>query len=153
MCVLQVRNRLARPLTIMLVLAAVICAIPLTAHASAGHTSRVARCGSVRASVPYSRHGHRYRWGVYVDGSASCRRAELTLDAVMHLHAAQHIGSDNADSYFTYRGWRCDFGQMGFQSCWTPSRRPYRAEALALACDKRLSTSGCPASVPRDYLP
>lgn len=137
---------------LVVLVAAAVWLIPVTADASAGHaaSATVSRCGFLRASVPYSRHGNRHRWGVYVIGSASCRSAERTLNAVMHLGATAHNGSSSADSYFTFRRWRCDFGQMGSQNCWTPSRRPYRAQALALTCDKRLNAGGCPAAVSRE---
>lgn len=151
----RIRSTLGRSLTVVLVAiaAAAVWVIPVTAHASPSHAAStpVSRCGFLRASVPYSHHGSRYRWGVYVTGSASCQSAQRTLNAVMHLRAKAHNGSDNANSYFTYREWRCDFGQMGAQNCWTPSRRPYRAQALAVTCDKHLSSGGCPATVSRDY--
>jgi len=150
----RIRSPLGWRLTIVLVAiaAAAVWVTPVTANARAGRaaSSPVSRCGFLRASVPYSHHGSRYRWGVYVTGSASCRSAERTLNAVMHLGAKAHNGSSSANSYFTYRAWRCDFGQMGSQNCWTPSRRPYRAQALALTCDKRLNSGGCPATVSRD---
>jgi hypothetical protein len=69
---------------------------------------------------------------------------------VLHLNTTARYGSDNADSYFTYRGWTCDLGQMGFQSCWRPMHRPYRASALALDC--ALASAGCPARIPGSYL-
>jgi hypothetical protein len=150
----QTRSRMGLCLTMALVAiaATAVWVIPVTAEASAGHAASapVHRCGFLRASVPYSHHGNRHRWGVYVTGSASCRSAQRTLNAVMHLGATAHNGSSSADSYFTYRDWRCDFGQMGAQNCWTPSRRPYRAQALALTCDKRLNSGGCPATVSRE---
>jgi hypothetical protein len=67
----------------------------------------------------------------------------------MHLRGSAHVGSDNANSYFSYQGWRCDFGQMGEQACWTPASRPYRAQAFAINCDN--PDGGCPAQVPRKY--
>lgn len=152
---MQILSWLKRCFTVMLLpTVAAVWATTVTADASAAHnaTASVGRCGELHASVPYSRHGNRYRWGVYVIGSQACHPARLTLNAVMHLRAAQHVGTDNANSYFTFHGWRCDFGQMGAQACWTPSTRPYRVQALALACDKGVSSSGCPARIPRDYL-
>jgi len=149
-------NRVGPRLAMAVLLAAVALAVvPLCADAGAGPAGRAAaaqvgRCGVVHASVPYSRHGNRYRWGVYVTGAKSCRQARSTLSAVMHLRAAQHVGLDNASSYFLYHGWRCDFGQMGAEACWSPAKRPYRARALALSCSKRLGSGGCPADVPRD---
>jgi hypothetical protein len=108
------------------------------------------QCGFVHASVPYSRHGNHDRWRVYVRGSASCASAKGVLNAVMHLRATAHNGTTNVNSYFTYKGWTCDFGQMGSQSCWRPKHRPYRASAVALDC---ASTGGCPARLPGSYFP
>ncbi len=71
------------------------------------------QCGFVHASVPYSHHGHHDRCRVYVRGTASCAAARDALNAVLHLNAVAHYGTDNANSYFTYRRWTCDFGQMG----------------------------------------
>jgi hypothetical protein len=70
----------------------------------------------------------------------------------MHLRASAHVGTDNADSYFSYRGWMCAFGQMGDQPCWLPATHPYRASAIALNCDDR-PDGGCPARIPHAYLP
>jgi len=70
----------------------------------------------------------------------------------MHLRASAHVGKDNADSYFSYHGWRCAFGQMGNQPCWLPATHPYRAAATALNCDDH-PDGGCPARIPHDYLP
>jgi hypothetical protein len=74
------------------------------------------------------------------------------LSAVMHLRTAAHVGSDNANSYFSYRGWRCSFGQMGDQPCWLPVTRPYRAAAIALNCADQ-PDGGCPGRIPHNYLP
>jgi hypothetical protein len=104
-------------------------------------------CGSIRASVPYARHGNAQRWRVYVSGNASCRSAEAALVAVMHLQAAQHVGRSEVDSYFTAGSWRCAFGNMGFQTCVLPARAPYRAQALAVEC----SLNACPSSRPPSY--
>ena len=114
---------------------------------AAGNT----QCGFVHASVPYSHHGHHDRWRIYVRGHASCATARGVLNAVLHLQATAHNGSDNANSYFSYQGWTCDFGQMGFQSCWRPRHRPFRAGALALDC--ATASGGCPARIPSDRLP
>jgi hypothetical protein len=108
------------------------------------------RCAFVRASVPYSHHGHHDRWGIYRKGATSCAAAKRALNAVMHLDAAVHNGTNNANSYFTYRGWTCDFGQMGAQSCWRPRHRPYTASALALDCT---TPYGCPIRIPSANLP
>jgi hypothetical protein len=119
--------------------------------ATAMARSSVKQCGFVHASVPYSHRGHHDRWRVYVKGAASCAAARSALNAVLHLDAKQHVGSDNANSYFTFRSWRCDFGQMGFQDCWRPAHRPYIAGALAIDC--AIASGGCPAEIPASYLP
>jgi hypothetical protein len=106
-------------------------------------------CRFVHASIPYSAHGRAHSWRVYVAGATSCRTAEDTLNAVMHLRAAVHEGRDEAHSYFTYRGWICPFGRMGYQACNQPSRRPYRAQALAVEC----AENGCPSRRPPTYFP
>lgn len=140
----------------LLVIVAVGCVLPTSSSAS-GPTARTAqprvtRCGFIHASVPYSRRGNRNRWGVYVAGRASCATSKAVLSAVMHLRASAHVGKDNADSYFSYHGWRCAFGQMGNQPCWLPATHPYRAAATALNCDDH-PDGGCPARIPHDYLP
>lgn len=112
--------------------------------ASASH--RVSDCGFVRASVPYTRHGKQHRWRVYKTGSAPCPQAVRVLNTVMHLGGSQHVGTSQNTSYITYGAWRCDFGQMGEEFCWTPAYRPYRARALALDC----TVTGCPAVLPPD---
>jgi hypothetical protein len=140
--------RHGRPL---LVAALAVIGLLLAASVSEAGSGSPRACGFVHASVPYSRHGHHDRWRVYVRGNASCASARGVLNAVMHLRATAHNGTSNADSYFTYRGWTCDFGQMGSQSCWRPKRRPYRASALALDC--ATAGGGCPARLPGSYLP
>jgi hypothetical protein len=109
-------------------------------------SSNVPSCGSLRASVPYSHHGHHDFWRVYVLGSTPCARAVNALKVVMHLGGAIHYGSSMATSYTDYRGWRCPFGQMGGQYCFRPKHPPYQTRAVALDC--RVS---CPASIPRSY--
>jgi hypothetical protein len=104
-------------------------------------------CGFVRASVPYARRGNAKRWRVYVSGRSSCRDAEVALVAAMHLDATQHVGRDEASSYFTVGDWRCPFGNMGFQACERPAHPPYRARALAVEC----SVNPCPSSRPPSY--
>jgi hypothetical protein len=104
-------------------------------------------CGSIRASIPYARHGNAQRWRVYVSGSASCQSAEAVLGEVMHLQAAQHVGRSEASSYFTAGSWRCPFGNMGVQTCELPAHAPYRAQALAVEC----SLNACPSSRPPSY--
>ncbi|HEX4482458.1 MAG TPA: hypothetical protein VH081_01615 [Solirubrobacteraceae bacterium] len=104
-------------------------------------------CGFVTASVPYARHGNAERWRVYVSGAATCQAAEAALSTAMHLDAAQHIGRDEADSYFSVGGWRCPFGDMGVQTCSRPARAPDRAQALAIDC----SLNACPSSRPPSY--
>jgi hypothetical protein len=122
--------------------ALVVLVLAQTASAAGGRV-----CGFVRASVPYSPHGDAARWRVYVSGAASCRAAEATLTAVMHLDAAQHDGSIEASSYFTVGSWRCPFGDMGFQTCEQPARAPFRSRALAVDC----SVNACPSSRPPSY--
>lgn len=68
----------------------------------------------------------------------------------MHLRGRTHAGSDNANSYFSYQRWRCDFGQMGSQACWRPAHAPYGAQAIALNCDDH-PDGGCPVTIPRNY--
>lgn len=72
-------------------------------------------------------------------------------NVVLHLDATAHYGSDNADSYVTYRGRTGDFGQMGSQSWSRPRHRPYSAGAVALDC--ATASGGCPSRIPSDYLP
>jgi hypothetical protein len=114
------------------------------AGASASH--RVSDCDFVRASVPYTHRGQRDRWRVYKTGAAPCPQAVRVLKAVMHLNGSQHVGTSQNTSYITYGAWRCDFGQMGEEFCWTPAHLPYRARALALDC-----AVSCPAVLTRDY--
>jgi hypothetical protein len=140
-----------RRVVILLVLSASLAAV------SAAGASGVRTCGYIHASVPYSAHGQAYRWRVYVDGSASCTTAVAVLDAVMHLRATQHLGSAEADSYFTYTGWLCPFGAMGVQTCELPTRLPahppIRAHALARSCAASPgSPGGCPARLPSSDL-
>lgn len=114
----------------------------------------VPSCGYVHASVPYTPHGQAEKWRVYVKGDASCATAVKILDAVMHLHGKQHLGSSQAGSYFTYDGWLCPFGDMGTQVCelptHLPAQEPIRAHALALDCTT--PERGCPARVPSSDL-
>jgi hypothetical protein len=107
------------------------------------------RCGVLRASVPYSRRGHGDEWRVYITGATSCRAAQQTLDAVMHLRGKEHRGTGEADSFFAYRGWTCPFGNMGSQLCSFPARAPVRARALALDCT--VLAGGCPRRAPTGY--
>jgi hypothetical protein len=132
---------------ILVAVGMLVAAGPAPARAS----TAVRPCGFIHASVPYSHTGRRYRWRTYVRGSASCQSATAVLNAVTHLHARAHVGSDDANSYFSFQGWRCSFGLMGGQPCWQPAHRPYRSAALALNCS--IASSGCPADVPADYLP
>jgi len=108
------------------------------------------RCGLLHASTPYSRHGHHEPWRVYTAGATSCRTAERTLNAVLHLEAKAHSGSDEANSFFTYRGWTCPFGNMGTQLCDLPAHAPFKARALALNCD--VVDGGCPKRPPAALL-
>ena len=130
---------------------AVAWVVAMSAQASVQRSSsQVQRCGYTRASIPYSRGGNRDRWGVYALGASTCTRARSILSGVMHLRGSTHVGRDDAHSYFSYQGWRCDFGDMGVQACWTPSSRPYRAQGLALNCDDH-PDGGCPRQIPRAY--
>jgi hypothetical protein len=118
---------------------------------SAAAENSIGSCGVVHASIPYSHQGNHDRWRVYVRGHASCASAKRVLNAVMHLNATEHLGSSDATSYFSYHGWRCPFGNMGFQSCVLPSHRPYRAAVLAIDC--AIASGGCPSRVPATYFP
>lgn len=154
---LQMRHRARRLFPPSLIALLVIaCLSPMSSAASSPDaqtaTSRVNRCGFIHASIPYSRQGNQDRWGVYTAGRTSCAGSKTVLSAVMHLRAATHVGSDTADSYFSYHSWRCSFGQMGAQPCWLPATRPYRAAAIALNCADH-SDGGCPAQIPHSYLP
>jgi hypothetical protein len=133
-------------LFLLLVLAATVMALAPGAGASGNH-----RCGLLHASTPYSRHGHREPWRVYIAGATSCKTAEETLNAVLHMEAKTHSGSSEADSFFTYKGWTCPFGNMGSQLCDIPSHAPFKALALALNCD--VVAGGCPKRPPAALLP
>jgi hypothetical protein len=138
-------------LAIVLVASAPLAAAPAAgASGRTARTSSVTTCGYIRASVPYTHQGRAARWRVYVKGAASCATAVKVLGAVMHLRARQHVGSSEADSYFTDGGWLCPFGNMGSQTCELPARLPahppIRAHALALDCST--AGRGCPAHVP-----
>ncbi len=138
-------------MAILLALSASLAAVP------AAGASGVRTCGYIHVSVPYSTHGQADRWRVYVDGSASCATAVSVLDGVMHLRARRHLGSTEADSYFTYTGWLCPFGAMGVQTCELPTRLPahppIRAHALARSCAASPgSPGGCPAHLPASDL-
>ena len=141
---------------VLVTLCTVACLAPasLAAGAPTGQMSalRVNRCGFIHASVPYSRHGNRDRWGVYVSARTTCAAAKTVLSAVMHLRASAHEGSGNANSYFSYDGWRCAFGQMGDQPCWQPVTHPYRAAAIARNCADQ-PDGGCPVRIPHNDLP
>lgn len=134
-----------KPAFVLLLLAATLMALAPGAGASGSH-----RCGLLHASTPYSRHGHREPWRVYTAGATSCRTAEQTLNAILHLEAKVHNGSDEASSFFTYRGWTCPFGNMGTQLCDLPAHAPFRARALALNCD--VVAGGCPKRPPAALL-
>jgi hypothetical protein len=71
------------------------------------------------------------------------------MRAVMHLQASSHEGRDEAHSYMSYGGWRCPFGHMGYQYCYSPGSPPYHAEILALEC----AEVGCPTRRPPDLFP
>ena len=129
-------------------LALVIAAMLLLFAPSAG-AAGARPCGFIRASVPYSRHGDHDKWRVYITGATSCATAQKTLDVVMHLQAKEHLGAAEADSFFTYKGWTCPFGNMGSQLCDMPARRPAKAQALALDCT--VVAGGCPRRTPLGY--
>lgn len=114
-----------------LVLARHDCIVGNTAPANPRDQSAAARCGFLRASIRHSHDGHHDRWRVYVKGMATRASAGRVLKSVLHLDAAQHVGPDNANSYFTYPAWRCGFGQMGYQVCRRPSHRRYKATGPA----------------------
>ena len=142
---------LVRKSRIPLLAAVASCVLLGASSATEASAASNRQCGFVYASVPYSHHGRHDRWRVYVRGNASCAAARGALNAVLHLNATPHYGSDNANSYFTYRGWTCDFGQMGAQSCWRPRHRPYQAGALSLDCVT--AAGGCPVRIPTNYIP
>jgi hypothetical protein len=119
--------------------------------ATEANVAATRHCGFVHASVPYSHHGHHDRWRHHVRGNASCAAARGVLNAVLPLNATAHYGSSNANSYFTYPGWTCDFGQIGFQRCWRPRHRPYQAGAVALDC--MTESDGCPTRDTKQLLP
>jgi len=79
-------------------------------------------CGLIHAHVPYSADPHGGKpWRIYVSGVTSCHVAEQTLNAVMHLRGANHFNGYESNSYVTYRGWTCPYGQMGSQVCFLGS--------------------------------
>jgi hypothetical protein len=141
-----------RRLAILLAASASLAVVPVAGASGDSHT--VTSCGYIHASVPYSASGHADRWRVYIDGSTSCASAIAVLDAVMHTHGKQHVGSSEAGSYTTFAGWICPYGLMGEQSCQLPTRLPshppIRAHALALNCAR--PGGGCPAHVPASSL-
>lgn len=109
-------------------------------------------CGTLHASLPYTHRGSKDRWRVYVAGKTSCGAAEAALDAVMHLRAKLHRGSNEADTYSTYGAWRCPAGNMGVQECFAPRRVPtYAAQALAVDCT--VNPHECSASKPPSWFP
>ena len=115
-----------------------------TANASrGGHV-----CGFIHASVPYSQHGSRHRWRVYIGGDTTCHEGEKVLSAVMHLGGVVHQGSSEASSFITLKSWRCPFGNMGTQLCEIRERAPFLAQALAVNC----AENPCPSSrTPSDF--
>jgi len=122
-------------------LATAVVAALLACASGAGATSAGGRgCGTVHASVPYSRHGSHDQWRVYASDAVSCAAARRVLNVVLHLGARQHVGSSDADSFFSYGQWRCPFGDMGIQTC--ELRSPLRV-ALAMDC-----ATACPTSLP-----
>jgi hypothetical protein len=117
------------------------------ASSASGLTGGGRVCGFIRASIPYSRHGNAGGWRVYVAGATTCRAGEEALSAVMHLRAARHVGSDEANTYSIVGNWRCPAGDMGFQYC-NIGNAPYRDRALAVEC----AENGCPSRRPPGYL-
>jgi len=134
-----------KPALLLLIVAATVMVLAPGAGASGSR-----RCGLLHASTPYSRHGHSEPWRVYISGATNCKSGERTLNAILHLEGKTHSGSDEADSFFTYRGWTCPFGNMGTQLCNIPTRAPFNARALALNCD--LVAGGCPKRPPAGLL-
>ncbi len=124
----------------VLAIAFVVAAL-VVIPAQAASSRRV--CGLIYARVPSSADPHGGKpWRVYVSGMASCHTAERTLNAVMHLHGTNHFNGYESNSYVTYRGWTCPYGQMGSQVCFLGSTRRPRARALARNC----TTVKCPAT-------
>lgn len=130
--------RLAGSIRAVAVAACAFAAVGLAGPAQGAAHGKV--CGSLHARVPYSRAPGGPLWRVYVRGNAPCRSAVRALGAVMHLHGANHSGGSEVNSYFTYEGWTCPYGQMGIQTCFLgPSSHP-RASAFADRC----SQAPCP---------
>ena len=128
--------------------ATLMSVLALPAGSQASGKGRV--CGTLRASVPYSLHGSKDRWRVYVSGSTSCGAAEATLNAVMHLRAKLHQGKDEAETYSSYGSWSCPAGDMGIQYCVKPRRTPpYSAQTVAVDC--RINPHECSASKPPSW--
>jgi hypothetical protein len=126
---------------------AVLLVVAVSAPTGAAATSGGGRvCGLLHARVPYATAGGGPVWRVYSHGNVSCRNAAAVLDAVMHLHGQDHSHGFESNSYFTYRGWTCPYGQMGSQVCFLGSTRHPRAEAWALRC----SENPCPTDRPPD---
>lgn len=121
---------------------AAACVCVAAALASSAHAvPRSQVCGFVHARVPYSRATGGPTWRIYVRGEASCPAATRALDAVMHLRGVNHSNGFESNSYFTYGGWTCPYGQMGLQLCFLGSSGHERAKALARRC----SEVSCPA--------
>ena len=105
-------------------------------------------CGFLHARVPYSARAGGPAWRVYVRGHTSCRAATEALAAIMHLRGRDHFNGDEANSYIAYRNWKCPYGQMGSQFCFTGSPARPQARAVALRC----SEVRCPSAGPPAYL-
>ncbi len=137
----------ARLAVAMLAILAVVAVVAASAPAGAGATAASGAgrvCGLLHARVPYATAGGGPVWRVYSHGNVSCRNAAAVLDAVMHLHGEDHFHGFESNSYFTYRGWTCPYGQMGSQVCFLgPTSHP-RAEIWALRC----SENPCPTDRP-----
>jgi len=133
----------ARPILLVAVLAlAGLACTPAWASDGSGV------CGFLHARVPYSTRAGGPAWRVYVRGQISCGAGTEALAAIMHRRGHNHGNGSEANSYFTYRGWTCPYGQMGSQFCFMGSARKPRARALALRC----SEVQCPSAAPPAYL-
>jgi hypothetical protein len=85
-------------------------------------------------------------WRGYGSGT-NCGAATAVLIAVLHGQGQIHNGSDQADSYIIYHGWKCAFEGMGSQLCWRPVGSYSHATAQIVAIDCN-NVNGCPAKFP-----
>jgi hypothetical protein len=110
----------------------------------------VQTCGVFHANAL----GRHQAWRAYKTGAVTCGAATAVLDAVLHNRGYRHIGSDWADSYILYHGWKCLLQQMGDQLCWRPPHGSYESLAHAAAGitaqDCGDPDHGCPPELPKD---